>query len=95
MPFPIIRMGNLGVVIEGMNMVIKGLKCPHCGASLRIREGQRHVKCQYCDSELFLSGEDISGRSGTASQEDDTRPSEDGGQADGSAVRKELMSKTG
>ena len=37
-------------------MEIQELKCPHCGASLRVREGQKYIKCEYCDSELFLSG---------------------------------------
>lgn len=37
--------------------VITGLACPNCAGRLSIREGQRIVKCPYCDARSLVRGE--------------------------------------
>ncbi len=32
-----------------------GATCPSCGGSLRIREGERSIRCTYCDSALYIA----------------------------------------
>ncbi len=41
--------------------IISGLTCPNCSGTLQIREGQRIVKCPFCDARSLVMGE-----SGTA-----------------------------
>lgn len=40
---------------------ITGLTCPNCSGTLEVREGQRIIKCPYCDARSLIKGE-----SGTA-----------------------------
>lgn len=40
-----------------MSDVITGLACPNCSGVLSIREGQRIVKCPYCQARSFVRGE--------------------------------------
>jgi hypothetical protein len=42
--------------------VITGLACPNCAGILAIREGQRIVKCPYCDARSLVRGERGVGR---------------------------------
>jgi DNA-directed RNA polymerase subunit RPC12/RpoP len=42
--------------------VITGLACPNCSGSLSVREGQRLVKCPYCNARSLVSGERGVGR---------------------------------
>ncbi|MCC7362184.1 MAG: hypothetical protein IT317_22055 [Anaerolineales bacterium] len=42
--------------------VITGLACPNCAGILSIREGQRIVKCPYCDARSLVRGERGVGR---------------------------------
>lgn len=35
-------------------MLIVKATCPHCGAPLSLRDGQRHVICAYCDHSLLV-----------------------------------------
>ncbi len=37
--------------------VITGLACPNCSGALSVREGQRIVKCPYCNARSEVSGE--------------------------------------
>jgi DNA-directed RNA polymerase subunit RPC12/RpoP len=37
--------------------VITGLSCPNCAGRLEVREGQRIVRCPYCDARSFVRGE--------------------------------------
>jgi DNA-directed RNA polymerase subunit RPC12/RpoP len=37
--------------------VITGLTCPNCSGALSVREGQRLVKCPYCNERSLVSGE--------------------------------------
>ncbi len=34
-----------------------GLSCPACGGALTINEGQQRLNCQYCNSTLFVEGD--------------------------------------
>ena len=36
---------------------ITGLACPNCSGTLEIKEGQRIVRCPYCDARSFVRGE--------------------------------------
>jgi hypothetical protein len=42
--------------------VITGLACPNCAGRLSIREGQRIVKCPYCEARSLVKGERGVGR---------------------------------
>jgi hypothetical protein len=42
--------------------VITGLACPNCAGRLSIREGQRIVKCPYCEARSLVRGERGVGR---------------------------------
>ena len=42
--------------------IITGLSCPNCSGTLSVREGQRIVKCPYCDARSFVRGERGVGR---------------------------------
>jgi hypothetical protein len=42
--------------------VITGLACPNCAGRLSIREGQRIVKCPYCEARSLVRGERGLGR---------------------------------
>jgi DNA-directed RNA polymerase subunit RPC12/RpoP len=42
--------------------VITGLTCPNCSGALSVREGQRLVKCPYCNERSLVSGERGVGR---------------------------------
>lgn len=37
--------------------IITGLSCPNCAGTLSVREGQRIVKCPYCEARSFVRGE--------------------------------------
>ncbi|MBM2850296.1 MAG: hypothetical protein HW418_3238, partial [Anaerolineales bacterium] len=37
--------------------IITGLSCPNCAGTLSVREGQRIVKCPYCEVRSFVRGE--------------------------------------
>jgi DNA-directed RNA polymerase subunit RPC12/RpoP len=37
--------------------VITGLSCPNCAGRLEVREGQRIVRCPYCEARSFVRGE--------------------------------------
>src|SRR6185503_15630110 len=37
--------------------VITGLACPNCAGVLSVREGQRLVKCPYCQARSLVRGE--------------------------------------
>jgi DNA-directed RNA polymerase subunit RPC12/RpoP len=37
--------------------IITGLDCPNCAGTLSVREGQRIVKCPYCEARSFVRGE--------------------------------------
>jgi hypothetical protein len=45
-----------------MAELITGLSCPNCAGTLSVREGQRIVKCPYCDARSFVRGERGVGR---------------------------------
>ncbi len=40
-------------------MKLKALKCPNCDAKLKIKPGETHGTCSYCDSEFILEDEVI------------------------------------
>ncbi len=42
--------------------VITGLSCPNCAGTLAVREGQRIVKCPYCEARSLVRGERGVGR---------------------------------
>ncbi len=42
--------------------IITGLSCPNCSGTLSVREGQRIVKCPYCDARSFVRGDRGVGR---------------------------------
>jgi len=42
--------------------IITGLSCPNCAGTLSVREGQRIVKCPYCNSCSLVRGESGPGR---------------------------------
>ena len=42
--------------------IITGLSCPNCAGRLEVREGQRIVKCPYCDARSLVHGERGVGR---------------------------------
>ena len=42
--------------------VITGLTCPNCSGALSVREGQRLVKCPYCNERSLVSGDNGVGR---------------------------------
>jgi len=42
--------------------VITGLACPNCSGALSVREGQKIVKCPYCNARSQVSGERWVGR---------------------------------
>ena len=42
--------------------VITGLSCPNCAGTLSVREGQRIVKCPYCEARSLVRGERGVGR---------------------------------
>ena len=37
--------------------VITGLTCPNCAGTLSVQEGQRIVKCPYCEARSLVRGE--------------------------------------
>ena len=37
--------------------MIAGLTCPNCSGTLTVREGQRIIKCPYCDARSLIKGE--------------------------------------
>jgi DNA-directed RNA polymerase subunit RPC12/RpoP len=37
--------------------IISGLTCPNCSGTLDVREGQRIIKCPYCDARALVKGE--------------------------------------
>jgi DNA-directed RNA polymerase subunit RPC12/RpoP len=37
--------------------IISGLTCPNCSGTLSVREGQRIIKCPYCDARSLIKGE--------------------------------------
>ncbi len=39
-------------------MKIEKTICPYCGASLKIRPGQKYVECEYCGSSSLITGTD-------------------------------------
>ncbi len=40
-----------------MSDVISGLSCPNCAGSLSVQEGQRIIKCPYCQARSLVRGE--------------------------------------
>lgn len=37
--------------------IISGLTCPNCSGTLDVREGQRIIKCPYCEARSLIKGE--------------------------------------
>jgi hypothetical protein len=46
--------GARGAAPRGEPPLAFGATCPECGGSLRINEGDRSIRCQYCGSALYL-----------------------------------------
>lgn len=42
-------------VQQGILSETYGVTCPSCGGSLRVREGERSIRCRYCDSALYIT----------------------------------------
>ena len=56
--------------------VITGLACPNCSGALSVREGQKIVKCPYCNARSQVSGERGVGRYQVARRIDRERASQ-------------------
>ena len=48
---------NLPFELEKLRCVegkLKGIECPHCGASIQVDVGQKTGQCEYCGTEFYL-----------------------------------------